>query len=505
MGLAALFALVPAGMHLANATGQVTIPVRIVSSADPADVALPFRLTVWTSTEEPVTDYNWTDSLGATADTPEWDLDVDVPGNLTVTLEVTDGAGDHGNASVTIPVHPALSVTLSCPLEQVDSGIPAPFFIRLAGGVPPLDVNWTPSTGGPPGNASWPVDGNYSEQVTFNRTGPGWISVDAVDSLGQSTEVDDLLTEVAGPGSLELTTNGTVGEVGWRVGIAAAIQQGAPPFQWTLTSSLPLSSGETSEGRFPMDGMYRWNVSFAFPGVALLNLTAVDASGVPLAASAAVVVEPPLSVQVMGPSVEPAIPFTVSANITGGLPPYSYQFQLSDGESTNGTLTSTGPALAEFDPLPEAGYSLQVRVTDALEQSSFSTLFLRVAEPTRSTTDPDDAGWATYGGVGVLVVLGVLVALYGYRRFHAPSGRTMPPERSAVPTVRQLMKQSQIIDRDTLLLLCEEAGETPEASRAALQFLIRTAEVHSEPGPGSEDVLRWSGGDHSPPASEGPT
>jgi hypothetical protein len=454
---------------------------------------MPFRLTTWTSSAVPVTSYNWTDSLGGSTDTPSWELDVAAPGNLTVTLEVSNAAGDQGVATLTIPVRPALSVKVSSPLGQVDVGVPAPFFLEVAGGVPPLTVNWTPSTGGPPGNATWPVDGNYSEPVNFTRTGPGWILVHAADALGQSTAVDDLLTEVVSPGLLALTTNGTVGEVGWRVGIAVAIEQGAPPFRWSLSSSLPLSGGSSPVGFFPADGMYRWNVSFAFPGVALLNLTTVDAVGALLTASTAVVVEPPLSVQVVSPGAESTTPFEVSTNITGGLPPYGYQLRLSDGERSSGTLASEGTALAEFDPASGANYSVEVQVTDSLGHSSNSTEVLRVDGPAPTAKDPPSPGWAAYGGAGILVVTGLLVAFYGYRRFRKPASETVPPERSALPTVRQLMRQSQIIDRETLLLLCEEAGETPEAAQAALQVLIRTTEVSTEPGPGNEEVLRWKG------------
>lgn len=491
--LAALFALIPTGLLVASAAGTDVIPVRIVPSADPVDAAMPFQLTAWTSSAEPVTSYNWTNDLGGSTDTAVWDLDVDVPGNLTVTVKVSNAAGDQGAATLTLPVRPALSVTVSSPLAQVDAGLPAPFFIAVAGGVPPLTVNWTPASGGTPGSATWPVDGNYSEELNFTRPGPGWILVHATDALAQSTNVDDLLTEVVNPGSLVLTTNGTVGEVGWRIGIAVAVNQGAPPFRWSLSSSLPLSSSANPAGFFPTDGMYRWNVSFAFPGVALLNLTAVDAIGAPLAASAAVVVEPPLTIQIIPPGVEPSSPFQVSTNITGGLPPYAYQFRLSDGESSNGILASPGSALAEFNPPPNAGYSLEVRVTDTLGQSSNSTEFLRVNGLTPAVSDPPSIVWASYGSTGGLVVVGLVLSFYAYRRLRRRPEPPAASERSALPTVRQLMRQSQIIDRETLLLLCEEAGETPEAAQAALQVLIRTEEVSTEPGPANDEVLRWRG------------
>jgi hypothetical protein len=134
-----------------------------------------------------------------------------------------------------------------------------------------------------------------------------------------------------------------------------------------------------------------------------------------------------------------------------------------------------------------------VRVTDALGQTSTSTEFLRIDGPTPPPPDPPSSGPAIEAGVVVLIVLGLLAAVYAYRRLRPSPRGPVPAERSALPTVRQLMRQSQIIDRETLLLLCEEAGETPEAAQAALKVLIRTAEVSTEPGPGNDEVLRWKG------------
>jgi hypothetical protein len=491
--LAVLFALIPTAFLLANAGAAEAIAVRIVSSADSVDAALPFTLTAWTSSVVPVASYNWTDSLGGSADTLTWDLDVDVPGNLTVTLAVTDTAGDHGTATLTVPVRPALEVIASSPMGQVDTGLPAPIFINVTGGIPPVAVNWAPVNGGPGGNATWPVDGNFSETIQFSQTGPGWILVRAVDALGQSTSSEDRIAEIVSGGSLLLSTNGSVGEAGWPLGLAVDVSQGAPPFRWSLASSLPLSSSVGSVGTFPSDGMYRWNVTFAFPGVSFVNLTAVDAPGALFTVSTAVVVELPLSIQIFAPEGEPATPFEVQANITGGLPPYTYQFRLSDGEVDNGTSTTSGSVAAEFSPLPGADCSVEVLVKDDLGRGTNASEFLRVGRTDSPAEDPPSSSPATYAGIAVLLGMGLLFVLYAYRRFTKSPREPAPVEQSALPTVRQLMRQSQIIDRETFLLLCEEAGESPEAAQAALQELIRTGEVSTEPGPASDEVLRWKG------------
>ncbi|MGC2290052.1 MAG: hypothetical protein WA688_09400 [Thermoplasmata archaeon] len=487
--------LLPSGLVVDGTNGTGTLPVTIVSSVNPADASLPFELVAKVVSPAAQLFYNWTDSLGGSNTASTWELDVDVPGNLTVTLHVTSLLGDAGTATLMVLIRPALSVTLSSPLTQVDAGVPAPLFIDLAGGTPPLTVNWVPSGGGPGGNASWPTDGNYSEDVNFLAPGPGWIAVRATDALGESTVADELVTEVVPSGSIALATNGSVGEVGWPLGIAVALEVGAPPFHWSLASSLPLTSGEIPFGIFPSDGTFRWNVSFAFSGLAILNLTAFDAVGALLTATTAVEVEPPLSVQVTSPGLQPSTPFEVSANLSGGLAPYTYQVRLSDGEACNGTLASPGSVSAIFDPSPDENYSVEVRVTDELGQTSTSTEFVRVAGPSAQASDPPRSELPVYGGIVVLALVVVLAGLYAYLRLRRGPGSLSPPDRSALPAVRDLMKRSQIIDRETLLLLCEEAGESADAAQAALKVLIATGEVSTEPGSSNDEVLRWKGMD----------
>lgn len=495
MGLTVLLVLFPAGLLVSGSSGSGTLPVGIVSSANPADAGLRFELVAKvTSPEDPLV-YNWTDSLGGSSNAPTWELTVDVPGNLTVTLDVTDITGDRGVATLTLTIRPSPSLTVTSPLIQVDAGIPAPVFIRLVGGVPPFTANWTPAGGAPGGNASWPTDGNFSEEASFSVPGPGWIAVHVVDFLGDPASADEVVTEVEPRGAVTLAANGSVGEVGLPVGIAAGVGGGAPPFQWSLASSLPIV-GAGTVGIFPSDGMFRWNLSFAFSGIAALNLTAIDATGALQTATTAITVEPALFVEPITPSVQPITPFDFAVNLSGGLAPYAYEFRLSDGEGYDGTLPSPGSLDEIFDPPPDGNYSVEVRVTDSLGQTSIYSGLIRVSGPGRVSTDPPRSDYWAAVGIIVLTVTVLVGAAYAYHRLRRSPGPPAVPGNSALPVVRQLMRQSQIIDRETLLLLCEEAGESGDAVQSALQTLLRTGEVSTEPGPANDQVLRWNEGNH---------
>jgi hypothetical protein len=495
-----VLALLPAGILVAGSRGAETFPVSIVASANPADAGLPFELVATVVAPNPLLVYNWTNSLGESSSGSSWELTDDVPGNLSITLEVTDLLGGNGAATLTVALQPPPSLNLSSPLAQVDAGVPAPFFIHIRGGVPPFTVNWTPTAGGPSGNASWPLDGNYSEEVNFSVPGPGWVAARAVDSLGDPASTGQVITEVEPRGSISFAANGSVTEVGRPLTIAAAVEEGAPPFHWSLYSSLPLSDTSTF-GLFPTDGTFQWNVSFAFPGVAFLNLTAIDATGAFLVATTAVLVEPSLSVELTSPNVQPISPFEVDANLSGGLAPYSYAFQLSDGEEYTATLASPGPVSATFDPTPGGNYSLVIRITDALGQTRSAAELVRVVGARLPAPDPPASNRTTGTdtpldtGILILIVIVLVTGVYAFYRYRrVPRPRALP-ENSALTSVRQLMQQSQIIDRETLLLLCEEAGESAEAAQAAVQTLIRTGEVRTEPGPANDEVLRWNPAD----------
>ncbi|MCI4347849.1 MAG: hypothetical protein L3J97_04430, partial [Thermoplasmata archaeon] len=491
-GVAALLALLPSGLLVAGATGTTTIPVSITSSANPADAGLPFVLTAHFPSPSSWYYLNWTDSLGGSNTAPTWELDIAVPGPLTVRLRVSEPWGDQGVVNLTVGIRPPPSVTVSSPLSQVDAGVPAPLFIGVAGGMPPFTTSWTPSGGGATGSAAWSSDGNYSVAVSFETPGPGWVLVRAVDALGDPASVARLVTEVVPAGVLQLTTNGTVGEVGRSLGLVVVLEEGAPPFRWSFSSTLPAIEPEGPFGTFPSDGVYAWSVQFAAPGSSYLNLTVVDALGAVATAATLVSVVPPLFVNVTSlGDREPATPFDFGATVSGGLPPYAYQFRLSDGEGVQGVLAAPGVLEGTFNPRTGGNYSVEVRVSDALGQTWISTRLLHVdgaPTPTR-TASPSDL--SVYGGILAISVAALFAGLSLYQRFRAGSTSTAPPTRSALPTVRQLMKRSLTIDRETLLLLGEEAGESAEGVQSALETLIRAGEVTTEPGPTDDEVLHW--------------
>lgn len=491
--MALLLALFPHGSVGVPAAPGASIPVSITSSANPVDAGFPFELLANVPGSADQYFYNWTDSEGGSDSAATWELELDEPGNVTVTLHVTDPEGDSGETTLGVVVRPPLAVTLYAPLPTVDAGVPAPFFIQVTGGVPPVTASWVTSPGGTNGSAGWPTDGTFTEMMDFSTPGPAWILAQAADSLGDSSSTAELLAEVVPTGSIELATNGSVGEVGFEEGVEAIVENGAPPFRWSLSSSPVMATGTTPFGTFPTDGIYPWNLTFAAPGETYLNLTSVDALGAVATASAAVLVEPALGINLTAVSALSSPPFVVDATIVGGVPPYEYRLTFSDGEGSDGSLSLPGTIRGTLDPTHDGNYSVECRVTDALGASRSTELFLVVPAITYSPPSGSSNGLPIDGGVTALAGALLVTGFFLYRRRRKTPDSDTRSAGSALPTVRRVLEQSQVIDRETAVLLAEEAGESVDAAQTAIQTLIQTGEVTTEPGPGEVEILRWKG------------
>jgi hypothetical protein len=498
--LAILVVALPAGFLVGRAAAT-TIVLSITSSANPVDAGRPFDLVANTPGYFADYSFNWTDSLGGTSTSPNWTLDIATPCTLNVSLHVNDTWGNNGSATITIDIRPPPSITVSAPTTQVEAGVPAPFLLSVAGGVPPINVTWNLSDGGANGSAGFPADGAYLEEADFPVPGPAWISARAVDTLGDPASTAARVAEVVPAGWSQLSASGSVAEARYPFNLTVVVENGAPPFAWSLASSIHLDGVVGPFGTFPSDGVYPLPVVFTDAGFASLNLTLVDALGAVTNSSLVVPVLPPLSVSVTSPARETGLPFPVTTNLSGGLAPYVCTLQLSDGEAINGTLVGPGSLTGVFDPPASGNYTLVVHVTDALGQIWVSTEKLRL-DPGAS---PAGSGTASSLAAGLLVtsIVVLLVGLFAYRRFRsAPATGPGAADGSALPVVRQLLQRSQVIDRATLMVLGEEAGESTDSVQTALQTLIRSGEVTAEPGAAGDEVLRWKGAGSPAPSGE---
>ncbi len=489
-----------AGASRPNAAG-LPPGASIVSSADPVDAGLPFTVSarLWGG----VGPYNdtWSDSDGETGWGSSWRIDALSPGNLTVYLRITDGDGLLATANRVLSVLRYPAVNLTTASTRGDVGLPLSVAITISGGLPPYTVNWsTPGT--PAGaNSTWGAPGTRSETVVYPRFGPAWFSVGVADALGAVVNRSAVVAEIVPGPSLTVSVTPPVTEVGSPVELRAIAQNGAIPLVWTVASSLPTLNATQGSGLLLADGEIWWNATFAVPGSALLNLTTFDAVGAMAIANASVDVLPPVGVNLTVPATAPGVgvTFAVRADIRGGAPPYAYRLELSDGELTSGNLSGPGLVpwwLAASQP---GVYTLSVRITDGLGRTVTAESTVRIGGAVPTPAGPPSL---LSIGVGVAVLGGLLAAgvLYFLRR---RTGARRRPDRgegsNAFPVLRRLAQDSELLDRETLLLLAEEEGFSPGQATEALSRLVRAGYVTIESGPGDEPTVRWIG---SPDRSE---
>ncbi len=475
-------------------TASETLDVVIHASADPADVGHPFEVSAILQVPSVVPYvFRWIDSEGATGSGPTWTLVAQLPGLLGVTLQVETSEGTVGTATASVRVVPPPSVSVAFPYGQVELDVPVPFYLDLQGGVSPFVGTWNASGEGVSGNFTAYQDGEYSERVEFASTGPASIVVRVSDALGvNATAVGATFTVVPGT-TVQMLPASSVGEVGTPILLNVLVAYGTPPFRWTLSSSLPLSPGTTSVGAFPADGIFARNLTFLQPGTLTLNLSLLDGLGVVDNTSATLTILPPLGVNITDGGMVSGDAIEVRIGVSGGLPPYIYRATLSDGEETNGSLSGPGALVQVFDP-PEPGlYVEHVEVTDALGVTvtlSRQVLIEPAPDPPASATVSSAA--VGVGALTLLLAIGAGLFLLKWRRRGKPPLESAPGH-SGLPTVRSILEREHVIDRETLLLLCEEAGESAESVSVALRALLRAGSVVSEAGPGSDEILRWQG------------
>ncbi len=74
---------------------------------------------------------------------------------------------------------------------------------------------------------------------------------------------------------------------------------------------------------------------------------------------------PPLSASITGPYTgQPWTPYTFNSSVSGGVPPYTYQWRV------NGQLVGTGVSL--FRSFADGQYDIELRVTDSINQQRFA-------------------------------------------------------------------------------------------------------------------------------------
>ncbi len=340
-----------------------------------------------------------------------------VPTSSTVLL--VDGAGTTARLNDSWTLGPLLVVAANASLGPYDAGQTLSGSLGVVIGDAPVSGTITGLTGctaAVPGAFSCPLaaPGSYPLGVSFLASDGAFVGL----PLGT--------VNVSAALRLTLTSSPSSGQVPLDAQLRASLTGGSPPYvyTWTTPTGATSATGNVS-------------VSIALPGSYQATVAVVDASGAAANATTALLAVPDLLVRLLGSLTHETCvgaigqaTFVVTANVSGGLGPFSYDW------SGGGTATTEGLTLA-------AGSSknVSVGVTDSVGDSAIASTNLTAPGVDCSTHLPGGA----FGGPGlvlplllvaaVVVLVAVAALLLLRRRRHgvgpAPSARPPSPDGPA--------------------------------------------------------------------------
>ena len=294
-----------------------------------------------------------------------------VTGKFSITVTVTDSTGvsvtdNHLTASIT----PALAVNSSVSRES--GYAPATFFFTamVTGGTGPYGYKWDF------GDGTTSTVGNPSH--TYTNPGYYTTSITVTDNCAPfATAIDSHLKVAVYPVVVTTSVNQPCGYAPLNVIFVETANGGVPPYThaWDFGDGTPGSSLQNPSHSYLAVGTYTAKV------------TTTDALGVSGTSSVTVSVTPVLAVSVLGlPTTSGPSPLTidVSSTVTGGTPPYTYDWDFGEGSQH-----STSPA-DQHTWLAPGPFDVVLTVKDSCGHTSAQHLTVNPYGPVTPTVTPTE-------------------------------------------------------------------------------------------------------------------
>jgi hypothetical protein len=454
--------------------------------------------------------YGWTDTLDEThAGLSEDGMIAPQTGSVGVGLTAWDALNDSADAAASVGVGPLPSIAISPDEGSGDVGLPVPFTISVFGIRPPFSVAWWALPAGAVNRST--LDGPASWEASAVTTSPGflWVEASVVDNGSSTASVEDIVADVHPRPTFQLQSLAPAAEVGRPTTVTGLVADGAPPFSWSAATDLPVGNVSGASGFAGPSSLVAWSGTFGAAGNATVRFDLEDAAGVALAANLSFRVAGSLAPQltVGAGAGDAGSDLSLQLNVSGGVPPYVYSVNLSDGERFAGLAPGAGSVRWTAHPQHPGPLVIDASVHDALADAanvSVSTAVLGTA----AIAAPPAAGIALSnyagGGVGLTLLAGAVLVLW--RRARRGRG-PVPPDRAerAVQAIGRLIRDGEEVERLTLTVLAEEDGLTPAEVEAAVRTLRARGQVVVEAGAEGSELLRWTSGPAPPsaPAIEG--
>ena len=379
-------------------------------------------------------------------------------------------------------------------------GLPSAVPFEIAGGVPPFQLTWS--------------EIGTSEQGTETAAADGRVFLPIVPSVAGDLSLAARLTDSDGVAATNATTPLVVDPAlvvtaisartptsdGAALQVTGSVLAGTPPFDWAVVPSCAATNGSPAAGNLSTVGAFGWSANYSVEGSVNLTVVVADAAGGVATALAALVVVPPLAVQVsVDPSgLPPAGDFALGLRVAGGVPPFQVNVSATAGLEWNRTISSDGAFIEAFTTGIGGLLDLRITVVDALGVVANSTARAPVVPPPAPT--PPNASRAGAGAseaepllvTGLVVAVGVAMGAFSLWRRHLRSRSPPPPPVDAREVLRGIIEPAEGADRATVELLADEAGVPIELAAATIDRLKADGTLRSEIDSEGGEILAWS-------------
>ena len=318
-------------------------------------------------------------------------LDLDDMGTRTVIVNVTDQVGNRTSATSAFHLNDPLLVEIYASVTYVDVGQTFTVIANATQTYPVVSYGWAGLPDDCAATSTARIDcttalvGFYAISCTIRNS---FGTQEATNTVGIWVDPAPIVggwpSRTSGPAPLAVAFNSTA-------------FSGTPPYSllWHF------GDGGTSASPSPTH-------TYETPGTYTVTLSATDATGLVTnwTGPEPIVVGNPLNVSISGPGVTGSAPTTATlvGVVSGGTSPYSYEWQLPNG-STSDRANVTIPVAA-------AGtYTVPLTVIDATGTSAHATVTFTIAGPSGGSSGSGPA--TSWGWIVGLPVIALIVGVAG--------------------------------------------------------------------------------------------